>query len=214
MLRKDIPSIDGRIAARSAGAVSPPGAAPSQGVRAMKGLVFTTFYEHCEQQYGPDMLDDIIDDCDLPNKGAYTSVGTYPFQEMVALITALVRRTGGSLPAVLEQFGHACFAKWVHYVPQQFADKDLFDVLAGIDHFHETEVRKIYPDAELPSFKVESREAGRLVLNYFSCKPLADLAAGVIKGAADHLGENVTVTHRPAANPSEKYVRFEICRLA
>ena len=180
----------------------------------MKGLVFTTFYAHCEERYGGDMIDDIIDDADLPTKGAYTSVGTYPFQEMVALITALVHRTGRTLPAVMEDFGRACFTKWVTYVPAHFDNKDLFDVLSGIDHFHETEVRKLYPDAELPSFEVHSRDARRLVLHYVSCKPLADLATGVIKGAADYLGETVAVTHRPVANGPEEYVRFEVCRLA
>jgi hypothetical protein len=180
----------------------------------MKGLVFTTFYAHCEEQYGADMLDDIIDDANLPNKGAYTSVGTYPFQEIVALITALVRRTGQSLPAVLEQFGRACFGKWVSYVPAHFENKDLFDILAGIDDFHEFEVRKLYPDAELPSFKVESRNDRELVLRYFSCKPLADLAAGVIKGAAAHLGEEISVTHRPVTDGTEAHVRFEVRRRA
>jgi hypothetical protein len=181
---------------------------------AMKGLVFTTFYSHCEDQYGADMLDDIIDDANLPNKGAYTSVGTYPFEEIVALITALVRRTGQSLPDVLEQFGRACFAKWVNYVPAHFENKDLFDILAGVDDFHEYEVRKLYPDAELPSFKVESRDERTLVLRYFSCKPLADLAAGVIKGAAAHLGETIDVKHRPVHDGTEAHVRFEVCRLA
>ena len=180
----------------------------------MKGLVFTTFYGHVEACHGADMVDDIIKDCDLPNKGAYTSVGTYPFQEMVALITALVRRTGQSLPAVLEDFGKACFAKWVQYVPAFFDNKDLFDVLSEVDHFHESEVRKLYPDAELPSFKVESRDDRELVMRYFSCKPLADLASGVIKGAATHLGERVTVNHRPMSHGTEAYVRFEVSRLA
>lgn len=180
----------------------------------MKGLVFTTFYMHCEDRYGVDMLDDIIQDADLPNKGAYTSVGTYSFQEMVALITALVRRTGRSMPRVLEDFGHACFAKWVTYVPTHFENKNLFDILEGIDYFHETEVRKLYPDAELPSFKVESRDEQTLVLRYFSCKPLADLAVGVIKGAADHLGESIEVKHRPVIDGTEAHVRFEVSRLA
>lgn len=179
----------------------------------MKGLVFTTFYSHCEGKYGADMVDDIIDDADLPNKGAYTSVGTYPFQEMVALITALVRRTGQTMPTVLEDFGRFCFGRWVNYVPAHFENKGLFDILAGIDHFHETEVRRLYPDAELPSFQVYSRTDDRLVLRYFSCKPLADLAAGVIKGAAEHLGETIQVDHRPLADGSEAYVRFEIRRL-
>ena len=176
--------------------------------------MFTTFYTHCEGRYGLDMLDDIIEDADLPNNGAYTSVGTYPFQEMVALIAALVRRSGQSMPSILEDFGQACFAKWVTYVPAHFENKSLFDILEGVDQFHETEVRKLYPDAELPSFKVERRNEQMLVLRYFSCKPLADLAAGVIKGAADHLGETVAVKHRPVTDAVEPYVRFEVTRLA
>ena len=180
----------------------------------MKGLVFTTFYSHCEAHYGVDMLDDIIEEADLPNKGAYTSVGTYPFQEMVALITALVRRTGKSLPAVLEEFGHSCFEQWVTYAPAHFEGKCLFDILEGIDDFHEHEVRKLYPDAELPSFKVESRDDRTIVLNYFSCKPLADLATGVIKGAASHLGETIEVKHWPVTDGSEAHVRFTVSRTA
>jgi hypothetical protein len=179
----------------------------------MKGLVFTTFYAHCESRYGADMLDDVIEDAQLPNKGAYTSVGTYPFEEMVALITALVRRTGTELRVVLEQFGEFCFANWVTRLPAHFENKNLFDILASIDDFHETEVRKLYPDAELPSFEVESRDDARLVLRYRSCKPLADLAVGVIQGAARHLGETVDVLHRPVTAPGGSYVRFEINRL-
>jgi hypothetical protein len=176
----------------------------------MKGIVFTTFYAHCEDRYGLDMLEDVIEDANLPNQGAYTSVGTYPFQDMVALMTALVRRTGQPLPTLLEEFGRACFAKWVTYLPAHFENKSLFDILEGVDHFHENEVRKLYPDAELPSFKVESRDERTLVLRYLSCKPLADLAAGVIRGAADHLGETIVVKHRPIANGTEAYVRFEV----
>ena len=180
----------------------------------LKGLVFTTLYAHCEQRYGVEMLDDIIEDSNLPNKGAYSSVGTYPFHEMVSLVTALARRSNRSLPAVLEEFGHACFAKWVTYVPAHFENKNLFDIFEAVDQFHQNEVLKLYPDAELPSFKVESRDEKRLVLQYFSCKPLADLAAGVIRGAADHLGEAIEVKHRPIIGGREAYVRFEICRLA
>ena len=180
----------------------------------MKGLVFTTFFTHCEQRFGADMLDDIIEDADLPNKGAYTSVGTYPFDEMVSLVMALVHRTGRPLPELLEDFGRFCFAKWVSYVPAAFENRGLFDILAGIDSFHEVEVRKLYPDAELPSFTVEERDEQRLVLRYVSCRPLADLAAGVIKGAASHLGECVEVSHWPDVSGTEAHVLIEVRRAA
>lgn len=178
----------------------------------MKGLVFTTFYSYCEQRFGADMVEDIIEDADLPGKGAYTSVGTYPFEEMVALITALVQRSGESLKTILEEFGRHCFARWVDYAPAHFENRSLFDILAEVDHFHETEVRKLYPDAELPSFQVQCRDERQLVLRYYSCKPLADLATGVIQGAALHLGETINVSHRSVSDEQGAHVRFEITR--
>lgn len=180
----------------------------------MKGLVFTTFLDHVQEKYGEDMVDDIIEAAELPSGGAYTSAGTYPFEEMVSLVTALVAATGTRLPAVLEEFGTACFSKWVNYVPQHFRNKTLFDIMARIDEFHELEVRKLYPNAELPSFKVESRNDDRLVLGYHSCKPLADLAVGVIKGAAAHLNEEVKVRHERVTGAAGAYVRVIIDRLS
>jgi hypothetical protein len=176
----------------------------------VKGLVFTTFFDFCEERFGLDLLDDAIDDAQLPHEGAYTSVGTYPFEEMVALITAVVKRTGTGMPALLETFGGFCFQSWVKKFPSLFADRDLFDVIADIDRFHECEVRKLYPDAELPSFRVCERSAHHLSLDYISCKPLADLAVGVIRGAAVHLGCPATVTYGTTGGG----IRFRIDRLA
>jgi hypothetical protein len=176
---------------------------------ALKGLVFTTFYHFCEEHFGPDMLEDVIEDANLPHGGAYTSVGTYPFEEMVALLTALVKRSGRPMPLLMEQFGEHCFGRWVSKFPDLFADRDLFDVLASIDDFHESEVRKLYPDAELPSFKVTGRGPDHLLLDYHSCKPLADLAVGVIRGAAAHLRSPVVVTYHQAAGA----VRFRVERV-
>jgi hypothetical protein len=175
----------------------------------LKGLVFTTFYDFCEDQVGADALDEIIEAADLPHAGGYTSVGTYPFDEMVALITAYVRRSGLTMPVVMEQFGAFCFASWVKKFPHLFADRDLFDVLANINDFHESEVRKLYPDAELPSFEVAARTAHYIVLEYKSCKPLADLAVGVIRGAGEHLGSPVSVSYATGAGG----IRFHVKRV-
>jgi hypothetical protein len=179
----------------------------------MKGLVFTTFYDFCAQNLGEDALDDVITASGVPNDGAYTSVGTYPFEEMVALITALCQITGLGMPHVLRDFGEFCFSKWVAYSPGFFDGKSLFDVLASIDYFHENEVRKLYPDAELPSFKVLSRTEDLLSLRYESCKPLADLAAGVIAGASTYLHSPVTISRSTVDDGGDVYVRFDIARL-
>ena len=157
------------------------------------------------------MVDDIIVDAKLPHDGGYTSTGSYPFEEMVSLISALVTHTREPLPAVLEAFGTHCFESWVSYAPQYFShERCLFDILEGIDEFHEIEVRKLYPDAELPSFVPEARNAQALTLGYYSCKPLAALALGVIRGAADHVGQRIMVTHEPATGPRGAYTRLHV----
>lgn len=189
-------------------------AAPATGDDGMKGLVFTTFYDYCETTYGADFLDEVIESAQLPHGGSYTSVGTYPFSEMTSLMTALVDKSGGEFKPTLEAFGAHCFATWVKRWPGQFNGKCLFDVLASVDEFHEQQVRKLYPDAELPSFKVEARTADRLVLGYHSCKPLSDLAVGVIRGAAAYLDEAVQIRSLNAQGKGGNYVRIEIDRLS
>jgi hypothetical protein len=129
---------------------------------------------------------------------------------MVALITALVSRSGLKMPTLLEQFGEFCFGRWVHKFPELFKNRDLFDVLANINDFHESEVRKLYPDAELPSFEVVGRGADQLVLDYRSCKPLADLAVGVIRGAGKHLKSPVTIRYQAHGDAT----RFTVDRSA
>ena len=55
----------------------------------MKGVVFTEFLDMVADRFSPDMVEDIIDDAQLPSGGAYTAVGTYPHEEMVAMADGL-----------------------------------------------------------------------------------------------------------------------------
>ncbi len=176
----------------------------------MKGLVFRTFYEFCEAHHGEELLDEVVEAADLPNGGAYTTVGTYPYPHMEALLGAFLDRTGKPLKGTLEEFGAFCFSKWVRSWPDEFEGKELFDVLSTVDEFHEKQVRKLYPDAELPSFRVESRTETELVLGYRSNKPLSDLAAGVINGAGLHMGHPVRLHQEPAHDDDGDYVRITI----
>ena len=177
----------------------------------MKGLVFTEFLRHVEEQHGDETLDDVIVSANLPHGGAYTSVGTYPFEEMVTLVGACTAATGKSVTETLDGFGQHCFSSWVNYVPSFFGpDRKLFDILSEINQFHECEVRKLYPDAELPTFSVEARDERVLVIGYHSPKNLTDLAMGVIRGAAAHLGLSIDITAEPAEGPLGPYARLRV----
>lgn len=83
----------------------------------MKGLIFTEFLDFVAAAHGDDMVDDIIDDCRLPNGGAYTSVGTYDHAEMQALIAALAQRTRAPAPEILGRYGRHLFHRFVELFP-------------------------------------------------------------------------------------------------
>jgi len=59
----------------------------------MKGIIFREFIDMVEAQFSPQMVDDIIQASTLASGGAYTSVGTYPHDEMFQLVEQLSIRS-------------------------------------------------------------------------------------------------------------------------
>ena len=177
----------------------------------MKGVVFTEFLGMVEKQFSPDMVDDVIDDAKLPHGGAYTSVGTYPHQEMVSMVVALSERSAIPVPDLVRAFGQYLFGRFVLAYPSFFqAGDDVFGFLSGIEDIIHLEVLKLYPDAELPRFDVEHHDARELVLLYHSPRHFEDLAEGLMWGCVAHFGESIRIT-REAANDGSSQ-RFRLTR--
>jgi hypothetical protein len=70
----------------------------------------------------------------------------------------------------------------------------MFAFLKTIDNYIHPEVLKLYPDAELPSFAAEMNGKNEMTLRYTSTRRLADFAIGLIRGAANHFGEDCEVS--------------------
>jgi hypothetical protein len=180
----------------------------------MKGIVFTELLDYVDATLGRDMVDDIIDDCNFAHGGAYTSVGTYEYQEMIALVSALSKRTETRVPDLLCGFGRHLCGRFANLYPEFFENKKcLFDFLESVNGHIHVEVHKLYPDAELPAFETHARSAGDLQLDYRSCKPLASLAEGLIKGASDIYREPVAVSHERREEAGDAFVRFSVKHL-
>lgn len=158
-------------------------------------MVFTSFMDMIQESYGFDMVDALIDESNLPSKGAYTSVGTYPHTEMVTLLKLLSDKTKVPIPELLLTYGKYLFKNLITSYPQMSAryksSKELFKALDGVIH---VEVKKLYPDAELPKFKYEEKEDGTIQMHYSSVRHLEDLAEGLLKGALNHYGETAEMT--------------------
>ncbi|RMD88787.1 MAG: hypothetical protein D6811_13400 [Alphaproteobacteria bacterium] len=161
----------------------------------MRGLVFTEFLDFVEDTAGPETLEAMIEACNLSSGGAYTAVGYYDHAELVAMLGFLEQATGQAAANMLRAFGRRLFATLAEAHRVLLGDgEELLDFLDQVEgHIHH-EVRKLYPDAELPRIDTERPAPDRLILHYRSSRPFAALAHGMIEGAAEHFEIPLTIT--------------------
>ena len=178
----------------------------------MKGLVFTEFLEMVETTWSFDMVDAIIDRSQVASGGSYTSVGTYPHDEIVALVGALSEETQTPTQDLVRIFGKHLFGRFLIGYPRFFNGiTDSFQFLSGIENIIHAEVRKLYPDADLPTFEVEASPS-RMTLTYFSEHPFADLAHGLIEGCMKYFGETATLQRDTPPDLQGAQARFILVR--
>jgi PAS domain S-box-containing protein len=158
----------------------------------MKGLVFSEFIDMVEERFGPDLLERIISVSDLPSGGVYSSLGTYDFHELASLVDSLSQETGTPHGALIKAFGMHMFNRLVKLYPQ-FLDGETSTMafVPKVENYIHHEVRKLYPDATLPSFSIEVSEPDRLVFVYQSARPLGDMAEGMLLGCVGHFAEDI-----------------------
>ena len=167
----------------------------------MKGVVFTEYLSFVEQVAGADVVDDMIDASDLASGGSYTSVGKYDYNELVSMVVALSKITGASVPDLVQAFGHHLFGRFALLYPQFFeGTTGAFEFLHGVEDRIHVEVLKLYPDAELPTIKVEQVNDQELNVEYASCRPFGDLCMGLIRGCGSFYGETLDMTHQSTSD--------------
>ncbi|MDD5298255.1 MAG: heme NO-binding domain-containing protein [Rhodocyclaceae bacterium] len=178
----------------------------------MKGIVFTEFIEMVEQKFSPETADRILDECDLASGGAYTAVGTYDHREIVSMVLKLSEISGLPVPALIKAFGYHLFERFVLLYPSFFAGiSSAMDFLSRIEDIIHAEVKKLYPDAELPRFDVARENEDTLVLTYHSERHLGDLAEGLIESCIHHFGAPLTLLREDLEQPGQP-IRFTIRR--
>jgi len=162
----------------------------------MKGIVFTEFSEMIVGMFGDDMLDDLIDETKPASGGAYTAVGTYDHQELLNMVVELSHRTGIEVPKLVHTFGLHLGKTFTEKFTTFFVESgSTLKFLRKIDNHIHVEVRKLYPDAELPvfSFKEPTDDEPAFKLHYQSTRGLAELAHGLIEATSAYYGEKFDI---------------------
>jgi hypothetical protein len=115
------------------------------------------------------------------------------------------------MPELLKSFGEHLLARLAvghaGFFQGHRSSFDFLETLGGVIH---REVRKLYADAELPSFQVAERTPVRMVLIYQSPRHFADLAEGLLRGCGRHFGEQLDIAREPLPCRSGSRVRFTL----
>jgi hypothetical protein len=160
----------------------------------MKGIVFTEFLDLVEDKFGLEVVDKIINASELESEGVYTSVGTYKFSEMLQLLQHLSAHTGISIDDLLLVYAEHFFSVLEDSYPGLLATyKDPIEMISSIENHIHVEVRKIYPDAELPTFEVIEKTENSLVMIYKSSRAMHHFGLGLMNKTFEHFNSTAII---------------------
>lgn len=180
----------------------------------MKGVIFTEFLEMVEDKFSPEIADKIIEASDLVTGGAYTSVGTYHHSELIEMVGHLSKESGVEVVPLVKVFGEHLFGRFVELYPEFFDEvSTCFSFLSLIENHVHVEVKKLYPDAELPTFATTQSEPQTLEMIYQSKRPLAPVAEGLILGCIAYFKEDITLEVEDLSGDNT-HARFTLNKLA
>ena len=122
----------------------------------MKGFIFTEFLEMVEETFSLEMVDQLMSNLDLPSGGAYTAVGTYEHDEIVQLVSELSKLTEIPTNLLVHAFGVRLFSILVQRYDYLITGIDNpFIFLERLEDYIHADIRKLYPEAQVPTFTCE-----------------------------------------------------------
>jgi hypothetical protein len=165
----------------------------------VRGEIFNEFLEFAAERGGSSVA----------SCGAYDASGRYDTVDLLRLVDRLAEIVGEPRSALLESFGAHLFRYFAALYPT-FVDGagSALALLAPIDSHIHGELRKLYPGAEFPTLECTPLAPDGLEIVYRSARPLADLAAGLIRGCIEHFGDGASVRREDLAGAPGTAARF------
>ena len=162
----------------------------------MQGSIFTSFSEMVIEKMGMSVWNELLEKVNPSSEGVYTNGMQYDDSEILAYVGELSTITQVDAPTLVRTFGEYLFIHLFNSSPAKVSHIDnLKDFLTCIDGVIHKEVKRVYPDAYLPSFKYDETPEGDLVMFYKSKRKLCHLSEGLITGAANHFKQSISIEH-------------------
>lgn len=159
----------------------------------MHGIIFTELRKYVDEKLGGDAWSNLLSAAGLSGR-MYLPIQEYPDAEAVTLVTTAARITGLDPALILESFGEfiapSLLGMYRTLVKEEWKTLDVVEFTE--DTIHKV-VRQRNPGAKPPELKAVRLSPTQLKLTYGSQRKLCFVAKGIMKGLANHFGEEVTV---------------------
>ncbi|MFK7844000.1 MAG: heme NO-binding domain-containing protein [Rhodothermales bacterium] len=169
----------------------------------MKGHIFNLLEDFITEIAGFDAYEEILNKCQLISGEGFISPATYPDEDLVEIVAKTVEHLGITVEIAHFEFGKWIFAHLIELIPEEFTQVDHpITLLETLDHIHQVELKKLYPDADPPRFRCEKKDAQTALFYYDSLRELKHLVDGVLLGMGTFFKYDITYTRE--AIPGER----------
>lgn len=162
----------------------------------MKGTVFIALNDMIESQYGMQVWEELLEEVKPICGGVYVATEEYPDEEVVRFVLSISKKLSLESSVVTRVFGHYLFGELNRkYTGFTNKPQTLYDFLDSIENVIHVEVRKLFPNACLPTIDCNIINTNEMIMTYHSERKLCFLAEGLIIGASEHYNEPMKIKH-------------------
>lgn len=174
----------------------------------MKGVVFDILRDMVEENYGLEGWQAILEASG--SHGLYVASKTYDDHELMSLVAAASEITKIPTFDLIFAFGEFMVSGFQQRFPKFFETESFIKFLISVDKIVHVEVRKLYPDAVLPTFDYSDEEPEKLTMIYKSPRKLCRLAEGLISGSAQYFNQKYELTHDVCMHTNSDHCELKI----
>jgi len=175
----------------------------------MQGIIFNLLEEIVTRDFGANTWDDLLDGAQLD--GAYTAFVNYPDEELLKLVSVASAALDKLEADIIKWFGQQAIALLAERYTVFFTGcENTRAFLLTLNDIIHPEVRKLYPDADVPDFDYDASHTDHLVLRYKSSRQICALAEGLILGAGDYYDEPISIDHTACVHQGAETCEFKV----
>ncbi|GAB3079571.1 heme NO-binding domain-containing protein [Pedococcus soli] len=175
----------------------------------MKGIIFNQIEDAVVSNHGEDAWDDLVDAADV--QGAYTALGNYPDEDLTKLVVAGSVALDTPPDALTRALGRDALLGLAERYPQFFEPHtNVRSFVLTLNDVIHAEVRKLHADSSPPEFWFDDPDAQPLHIHYRSDRQLCSLAEGMLAGAGEYYGQEVTIRHEACMLQGRDHCTFAV----